>query len=71
MIHSSNYIFTIEWLDDTFFPTQKRLLTESLKTVTDALKDLSIPFILPEAGIFVMANFKKASILSFTRDANL
>ncbi|XP_069816744.1 1-aminocyclopropane-1-carboxylate synthase-like protein 1 isoform X2 [Dendropsophus ebraccatus] len=48
-----------DWLDKVFFPTNKKRLRESQKTLVTGLEKLGIPVLHRSTGIYVWADFRK------------
>ena len=56
-----NYIFLalIDWLDNVFFPTNKKRLKEAQNILVDGLADVGIPVLKSSGGLYVWADFRK------------
>jgi len=49
----------IDWLDNVFFPTNKRRLKEAQNLLVDRLADIGIPVLKSSGGLYVWADFRK------------
>ena len=49
----------IEWLENTYFPTNIRRLREHLEMTIEWLKKNDLPFIRPSGGLYIYVNFSK------------
>ncbi|PFX30664.1 1-aminocyclopropane-1-carboxylate synthase-like protein 1 [Stylophora pistillata] len=49
----------LEWLDKTFFPTNKRGLRNAYQMACDALGEVGIPFLPGECGLFIWVDFRE------------
>lgn len=56
-----NYIFLAltDWLDNVFFPTNKKRLKEAQNILVDGLADVGIPVLKSSGGLYVWADFRK------------
>lgn len=52
-------IFLIEWLENTYFPSNLKRLREQLEMTIDWLKKNELPFIRPTGGLYIFVNFTK------------
>jgi aspartate/methionine/tyrosine aminotransferase len=48
-----------DWLSKVYFPTQMELSRKALKIVTSAFDDLGVPYLRPDAGLFVYTDLRK------------
>uniref|UniRef100_A0A8V0XID9 1-aminocyclopropane-1-carboxylate synthase homolog (inactive) like n=1 Tax=Gallus gallus TaxID=9031 RepID=A0A8V0XID9_CHICK len=48
-----------DWLDNVFFPTNKRRLKEAQNLLVDRLADIGIPVLKSSGGLYVWADFRK------------
>lgn len=66
-----NYIFLvlIDWLDNVFFPTNKKRLKEAQNILVDGLADVGIPVLKSSGGLYVWADFRK--VRSLKRGGNV
>uniref|UniRef100_A0A670JNS0 Aminotransferase class I/classII large domain-containing protein n=1 Tax=Podarcis muralis TaxID=64176 RepID=A0A670JNS0_PODMU len=48
-----------EWLDNVFFPTNKRRLKEAQNILVDGLAEMGIPVFKSSGGLYVWADFRK------------
>ncbi|OXB53719.1 hypothetical protein ASZ78_011566 [Callipepla squamata] len=48
-----------DWLDNVFFPTNKKRLKEAQNLLVDGLADIGIPVLKSSGGLFVWADFRK------------
>ncbi|XP_010154756.1 PREDICTED: 1-aminocyclopropane-1-carboxylate synthase-like protein 1, partial [Eurypyga helias] len=48
-----------DWLDNVFFPTNKKRLKEAQNILVDGLADLGIPVLKSSGGLYVWADFRK------------
>ncbi|XP_048806787.1 1-aminocyclopropane-1-carboxylate synthase-like protein 1 isoform X3 [Lagopus muta] len=48
-----------EWLDNVFFPTNKKRLKEAQNLLVDGLADIGIPVLKSSGGLYVWADFRK------------
>lgn len=55
----TNLIKDKEWLDKTFFPTNKRRLRNAYQMACDALGEVGIPFLPGECGLFIWVDFRE------------
>ncbi|KAH0627460.1 hypothetical protein JD844_003187 [Phrynosoma platyrhinos] len=54
------HIFTLtEWLDNVFFPTNRRRLKEAQNILVDGLAEIGIPVLKSSGGLYVWADFRK------------
>ncbi|XP_066484273.1 1-aminocyclopropane-1-carboxylate synthase-like protein 1 [Tiliqua scincoides] len=55
----SQFLSDREWLNNVFFPTNKRRLKEAQNTLVDGLAELGIPVLKSSGGLYVWADFRK------------
>jgi aspartate/methionine/tyrosine aminotransferase len=48
-----------DWLSKVYFPTQMELSRKALKIVTSAFDDLGVPYLRPDAGLFLYTDLRK------------
>lgn len=48
-----------EWLNNVFFPTNKRRLKEAQNKLVDGLAEIGIPVLKSSGGLYVWADFRK------------
>ncbi|XP_020640776.2 1-aminocyclopropane-1-carboxylate synthase-like protein 1 isoform X1 [Pogona vitticeps] len=48
-----------EWLDNVFFPTNRRRLKEAQNILVDGLAEIGIPVLKSSGGLYVWADFRK------------
>uniref|UniRef100_A0A8C9EYZ0 Aminotransferase class I/classII large domain-containing protein n=1 Tax=Pavo cristatus TaxID=9049 RepID=A0A8C9EYZ0_PAVCR len=48
-----------DWLDNVFFPTNKKRLKEAQNLLVDGLADIGIPVLKSSGGLYVWADFRK------------
>eukprot|EP00076_Gallus_gallus_P017670 XP_015137430.1 1-aminocyclopropane-1-carboxylate synthase-like protein 1 isoform X3 [Gallus gallus] len=48
-----------DWLDNVFFPTNKKRLKEAQNLLVDRLADIGIPVLKSSGGLYVWADFRK------------
>ncbi|NWX97043.1 1A1L1 protein, partial [Nothoprocta ornata] len=55
----SQFISDRDWLDNVFFPTNKKRLREAKNILVDGLADIGIPVLRSSGGLYVWADFRK------------
>ncbi|NWI19493.1 1A1L1 protein, partial [Crypturellus soui] len=55
----SQFISDRDWLDNVFFPTNKKRLREAQNILVDGLADVGIPVLKSSGGLYVWADFQK------------
>ncbi|KGL74276.1 1-aminocyclopropane-1-carboxylate synthase-like 1, partial [Tinamus guttatus] len=55
----SQFISDRDWLDNVFFPTNKKRLREAQNILVDGLADVGIPVLKSSGGLYVWADFRK------------
>ncbi|XP_062423593.1 1-aminocyclopropane-1-carboxylate synthase-like protein 1 [Rhea pennata] len=55
----SQFISDRDWLDNVFFPTNKKRLKEAQNILVDGLADVGIPVLKSSGGLYVWADFRK------------
>ncbi|XP_037240959.1 1-aminocyclopropane-1-carboxylate synthase-like protein 1 isoform X3 [Falco rusticolus] len=55
----SQFLRDRDWLDNVFFPTNKKRLKEAQNILVDGLADVGIPILKSSAGLYVWADFRK------------
>lgn len=64
----TNLIKDKEWLDKTFFPTNKQRLRNAYEMACDALEEVGIPFLPGECGLFIWVDFRELLLTSSFED---
>ena len=59
-------VWFTEWLDKTFFPTNKQRLRNAYEMACDALEEVGIPFLPGECGLFIWVDFREVYTLNNT-----
>ena len=52
-------LFFAEWLDNVFIPANLQRLRNAYKVTCDALREVSIPFLEAECGLFIWVDFRE------------
>ncbi|XP_029866176.1 1-aminocyclopropane-1-carboxylate synthase-like protein 1 isoform X2 [Aquila chrysaetos chrysaetos] len=55
----SQFLRDRDWLDNVFFPTNKKRLKEAQNILVDGLADVGIPVLKSSGGLYVWADFRK------------
>ncbi|NXC71989.1 1A1L1 protein, partial [Anhinga anhinga] len=55
----SQFLRDRDWLDNVFFPTNKKRLKEAQNVLVDGLADVGIPVLKSLGGLYVWADFRK------------
>ncbi|XP_069631247.1 1-aminocyclopropane-1-carboxylate synthase-like protein 1 isoform X3 [Haliaeetus albicilla] len=55
----SQFLRDRDWLDNMFFPTNKKRLKEAQNILVDGLADVGIPVLKSSGGLYVWADFRK------------
>uniref|UniRef100_A0A8C0BMV2 Aminotransferase class I/classII large domain-containing protein n=1 Tax=Buteo japonicus TaxID=224669 RepID=A0A8C0BMV2_9AVES len=55
----SQFLRDRDWLDNVFFPTNKKRLKEAQNILVDGLADVGIPVLRSSGGLYVWADFRK------------
>ncbi|XP_054847323.1 1-aminocyclopropane-1-carboxylate synthase-like protein 1 [Eublepharis macularius] len=55
----SQFLSDREWLDNVFFPTNRRRLKEAQNTLVDGLAEIGIPVFKSSGGLYIWADFRK------------
>lgn len=55
----------LDWIKNVYFPKQTELLQSALKIVTEALDSVGVEYIRPKAGLFIMADLRKVTIILY------
>ncbi|XP_060104472.1 1-aminocyclopropane-1-carboxylate synthase-like protein 1 [Heteronotia binoei] len=55
----SQFLSDREWLDNVFFPTNRRRLKEAQNILVDGLAEIGIPVFKSSGGLYIWADFRK------------
>ncbi|XP_015264128.1 PREDICTED: 1-aminocyclopropane-1-carboxylate synthase-like protein 1 [Gekko japonicus] len=55
----SQFLSDREWLDNVFFPTNRRRLKEARNILVDGLAEIGIPVFKSSGGLYIWADFRK------------
>lgn len=55
----SQFLSDRDWLDNVYFPTNKRRLKEARSILVDGLAEIGIPVLKSSGGLYVWADFRK------------
>ncbi|EOB07669.1 1-aminocyclopropane-1-carboxylate synthase-like protein 1, partial [Anas platyrhynchos] len=55
----SQFLKDRDWMDNVFFPTNKKRLKEAQKLLVDGLADIGVPVLKSSGGLYVWADFRK------------
>ncbi|XP_077159045.1 1-aminocyclopropane-1-carboxylate synthase-like protein 1 isoform X2 [Paroedura picta] len=55
----SQFLSDREWLDNVFFPTNRRRLKEAQNILVDGLEEIGIPVFKSSGGLYIWADFRK------------
>ena len=60
-----------DWLDKTFIPTNQERLRKAYNITCNALREVNIPFIQGEGGLFVWVDFREVRCILYAIQASL
>uniref|UniRef100_A0A8B9BVB8 Aminotransferase class I/classII large domain-containing protein n=1 Tax=Anser brachyrhynchus TaxID=132585 RepID=A0A8B9BVB8_9AVES len=55
----SQFLKDRDWMDNVFFPTNKKRLKEAQNLLVDGLADIGVPVLKSSGGLYVWADFRK------------